>query len=286
MIDNFQVRCFSTQVSDIPTTKSSSGVPPHPSGVTTGHSSGGCFRTTTVASAEANVAASAAGGGSALSSTLPETVPEVAITKGCPWIGSLKDAANHYDTECPYALVRCSYDRCPHICHRQALESHLAVCTFGKAACKWCSVDHPMHGLAQHETQCDHRLIDCPNLCFTRVQFRLMTAHRNVCEQEMLSCRFACMGCPTQLVRRDMIPHEKDATVHMMMLFEELQKTQSRLRELESSHAQLQQELSQSQQNMEQIDSINEINERVLQLENKTKAMESKLHDIEDYDES
>ena len=277
VIENFQVRCFSSQVTGIPTTKSSNGVPPHSSGVLAGHSNSSSIRPSLVPSA-ANVAASAAGGGNALSSTLSEAVPDITVAKGCSWIGSLKDAGTHYDTECPYALVRCNYERCPNICHRQDLESHLAVCTFGKAACKWCSADHPMHSLAQHETLCDHRSVDCPNLCFTRVQFRLMTEHRNVCEQEMLSCRFTCMGCTTQLVRRDMKPHENDASFHMMMLFEELQKTRLRLRELESSHAQLQQELTQSQQNAEQIDSTNE---RVLQLENKTKAMEKKFREYD-----
>ena len=280
VIENFQVRCFSSQVS-VPTTKSSSGVPPHPSGVLTGHNNSSCFRpsSSSLAATGVTMAASAAGGGSALSSTSSsEIVPEVASAKRCPWVGSLKEAGTHYDTECPYALVRCTYDRCPNICHRQDLESHLAVCTFGKAACKWCNVDHSMHSLAHHESVCDHRLVDCPNLCFTRVPFRLLSDHRNVCEQEMLTCRFACMGCSTQLVRRDMIPHENDASCHIMTLFEKLQTTESRLRELEKSHALLQQEVKQSQQN---VDEMNLTNERILQLENKTKAMEKKLRDYE-----
>jgi len=72
--------------------------------------------------------------------------------------------------------------------------------------------------------------------------------------------------------------HENDTNCHLLTLFEKLQTTESRLRELERSHALLHQEVKQSSHN---IDEINLINERVLQLENKTKAMEKKIREYD-----
>ena len=162
VIENYEVKCFSTQKSHqsggdtfygtfavgLPPPikgKTNSGVPPLP---------------TLPTSAPANIMAEAGipSSSSSSSSSLPSSsLPAEMCTEMCNWTGLLRDAESHYRLDCHFALVHCTFEGCSYISPRKDVHTHcpfegcsytsaptdanahLSECLFRKSACQWCN---------------------------------------------------------------------------------------------------------------------------------------------------
>ena len=176
VIENYEVKCFSTQKSHqsgvgafygtfavgLPHNngKTNSGVPPLPPAPPTISSApdGKSLPTSppiiSMAEADTPLSSSSSLPSSSLpavssslpssplpaaSSSLPSSsLPAEMCTEMCNWTGLLRDAESHYRLDCHFALVHCTFEGCSYISPRKDAYAHLSQCPFRRSSCRWC----------------------------------------------------------------------------------------------------------------------------------------------------
>ena len=92
--------------------------------------------------------------------------------------------------------VRCAEERCDWTGRLAVHEVHKATCARAVVCCSYssCNSRSARGDLAAHQSQCQYRLVNCPD-CRQEMQALFIEAHgRTHCMSALVSCRFNCGG--------------------------------------------------------------------------------------------
>ena len=143
----------------------------------------------------------------------------------CIWEGTIGELEDH-EVTCRYAMVPCP-NECTDISGclshvlRQNVGEHLRKdCPNRYTECPYCKMKGRYAELKIHDKLCEKKLIHCPdcNASRPRADMDLHMAHD--CPFATTPCRFANIGCPRKLKRKDMLLHEKNTDFHINMVFD------------------------------------------------------------------
>ena len=102
---------------------------------------------------------------------------------GCEWVGEVSGFQRHVDC-CPRRLWKCQY----------------------------CEFASTYDVLANHEEQCTHYPLPCPNKCEIGTIPRCdMENHCKRCPLQLVSCECADVGCDVKIARRDLRKHMEES---------------------------------------------------------------------------
>ena len=78
---------------------------------------------------------------------------------------------------------------------------------------------------AIHFGKCTKIIISCPNEgCTARVERAALQTHRNSCEYESVLCKYAYIGCPAMIIRKDKETHEESYQFHLELALQTISK--------------------------------------------------------------
>ena len=159
---------------------------------------------------------------------------------GCDWVGELRSLDDHLTT-CGYALLRCT-NQCMDNTEevwilRHDLDHHLKdkcpnrqyQCPHCKDTGRYCDIT------TTHLDICPKLKVSCPNDgCKASVPRCDLVNHRSKCQYEEVLCKYAAIGCGKELLRKDLEQHEIDATFHLPLAIETVNKQQQEINELKA----------------------------------------------------
>jgi hypothetical protein len=129
---------------------------------------------------------------------------------GCKAVMDYSEAKEHLNKTCSYSTTVCEF-----------CKGRFKICEFeqhGKACrrwitCKACKSKHLESETDMHAKVCPRMLIDCPNICGTKIVRAHVATHLQTCPEEKLPCPIP--GCPVrQVVRRAFTGHVNDLSIH------------------------------------------------------------------------
>ena len=149
----------------------------------------------------------------------------------CHWTGELRQAETH-ESQCPYRIVPCP-NHCTRIIQSMHLPQHLQQrCTNRQTRCIHCS-QTGVHSFIRgdHLLECPDYKIDCTNEgCHTKPKRKDMERHRRRCPKEVVSCRYADLGCDYVCLREGMLKHNtKHLHTHLQLTTERLRVIRTNL---------------------------------------------------------
>lgn len=152
--------------------------------------------------------------------------------RSCEWNGTVGTVKEHLST-CLFALLPCplecvdnnSKTKC---FMRKDLESHVTKnCPYRDHECNngedKCGEKGTFYYITQvHDKVCGKKILPCPSLgCLQKMQRQQIIQHVMFkCEHAVIACKYKCLGCNTELKRKDMAAHEKDDKFHLHMAIE------------------------------------------------------------------
>jgi len=148
----------------------------------------------------------------------PSDLLKTVDLESCTWVGSLRNAKNHYET-CHFKKSICANVGCGFETNLKSLPDHAAICQFQVVQCEWCQVHKTILDLGKHKEFCPRRPLQCPNACLvgelcndpiTLVAADEILQHRTVCQLEKIGCPFTFAGCAAPITRRDCKFHIED----------------------------------------------------------------------------
>ena len=126
---------------------------------------------------------------------------------GCDWQGDLGDSAQHTGTNCQMETIPCPKG-CMEKIARGHLKWHAEKCTFRAYNCPHCGFgDIFMNVTTTHFTNCESFRLKCPAGCRKRPLRCTMDAHLADCEEELVPCKYAAIGCEEVMKRKDQQTH-------------------------------------------------------------------------------
>ncbi len=148
-------------------------------------------------------------------------------------------------TTCYYELVECENDcrdddgETPEI-FRKDLETHLEEeCPKRIVECEHCDEEGEYHIITgDHLEECTEVLVECYNEgCEEMVKRseRDDGIHDEVCEYQLIDCKYEPHGCDTNITRKDMPEHEEDLKFHLEIALQTNTDLKKRLDLLEKS---------------------------------------------------
>lgn len=137
---------------------------------------------------------------------------------GCPWIGKVRDLAEHASS-CAFRTVVCK------ACGRTdipliGLSAHMKSCIDRTIACELCGEAILARHLEDHLRRCPDASMYCPNHCLLSpgnstdvhmLRRRDLKAHLKECPNEIIACEFHELGCSFRGYRKAMPRHMKNA---------------------------------------------------------------------------
>ena len=162
--------------------------------------------------------------------------------KGCEWQGEVNDINVHLSDACVYESIECT-NGCGEMLQRRCLTQHTATeCSHRKINCPHCNLSGIHHFVTgDHMRECPKVIIACPNHCQTENILREdMDEHRKVCSLEVVSCKYAKLGCGTRMARKEVEKHGKEKMEeHLCMATGRLEKLENAMARLENVISQL-----------------------------------------------
>ena len=157
-------------------------------------------------------------------------------SNGCEWIGKIGSLEKHL-AECDFAFLSC-----PNKCKdgdgiiqkllRKDKDHHVKVCPRRQYNCLHCNEQGEYwERTSIHMDKCPNVKITCPNPdCNQRIARCRVSEHRTTnCQFETVQCKYAKVGCPTQLCRKGMIQHEDDSQLHLTLVMDTVLQMQCRI---------------------------------------------------------
>ena len=162
--------------------------------------------------------------------------------KGCDWVGELQYLANHL-ANCGFTLLPCPnkcnrYDAVVQL-YRQDLEKHIReACPRRQYECPHC------HEAGEYQERINEHLQECPmveipcknNGCRVRMARCDLPTHFQECPFEIVTCRYAIIGCVERFRRRNLERHERDIEEHFQLAVDTVLQLQSKLACTQSNH--------------------------------------------------
>lgn len=103
-----------------------------------------------------------------------------------------KNLSEHY-RECPFVIVKCSYEGCAISVVRSGIDEHQSACEFGPFQCL--------------NANCDFKGIR-----------KEISVHQNECLYEIISCNFCIHGCDFRGTRMSFLEHQEKSQVKHLEL--------------------------------------------------------------------
>ena len=139
---------------------------------------------------------------------------------------------NDHLTACVYALLRCPNKCMEKKILRCDLDHHLKIeCPNRKYQCPHCRTTGRYCNITTiHLVTCPKVEIHCPNTdCKASVMRCNLSNHRSTCQFEKVPCKYAGIGCRKEPLRKDLEQHENDATLHLHLAIETVNKQQEEI---------------------------------------------------------
>ena len=131
----------------------------------------------------------------------------------CKWEGELRSVSQHHD-QCDYVLLPCPKQCTNFKCiPRKDLQHHQAhECQKREHNCEYCGKIGPYDAITgMHLEQCDKFEIQCPNAdCDVMMERQGVKRHIEECDNTVISCKYARLGCDKEMKRKEMVSHEED----------------------------------------------------------------------------
>ena len=130
--------------------------------------------------------------------------------KGCGWQGDLGDSAQHTDTECQMEAILCPTG-CKMKILRGYLKKHAETCPQRSYKCPHCPFKDTFANVTTtHFTVCKEFPLGCLARCNSFPLRGEMAIHLSSCEEELVSCKYASIGCDERIKRKDLQSHLRD----------------------------------------------------------------------------
>ena len=130
--------------------------------------------------------------------------------KGCRWQGGLGDTAQHIDTNCQMEAVPCPIG-CKKKIVRGRLQEHGETCPQRAYKCPHCQFPGTFVKVTTtHFTTCGKFPLACPAGCCSFHSRGEMAIHLTSCAEELVSCKYAAIGCEEVVKRKDLQTHLQD----------------------------------------------------------------------------
>ena len=179
---------------------------------------------------------------------------------GCSWVGELRFLDDHLTT-CGYTVLRCT-NQCMennnevHVL-RCDLDQHLKdkcpnrqhQCPHCKAIGRYCDITG-----TTHLDTCPKLEVPCPNTdCKAIVPHCDLANHRSKCQYEVVSCKYAEIGCKKKLLRNDLKQHENDGVLHLHLAVDVVSEHRKQISEQQKQINKQQEEISELQKEVKAV---------------------------------
>ncbi len=152
------------------------------------------------------------------------------MDSGCQWIDELQLMEEHLQS-CDYQLVQCpngciENEKTTNI-PRQKLEDHLTnECCRRIFECPYCSESGEYKDMiSKHLDICTGVSVNCRNEdCHKRFPRSNASSHSDVCEYEMVPCKYADVGCDEKILRKDLKTHDESNRLHLKIAIDTVRK--------------------------------------------------------------
>ena len=130
--------------------------------------------------------------------------------QGCEWQGDLGDSDTHLSA-CKYHVLPCPKG-CGVQLQRQHFDSHFVTkCKMRAFTCPLCyQKSDTVQDTSSHFTVCGAFPLPCPAECDTNVMRAEMENHLATCQEEIVACTYAIVGCDAVMKRKDTKKHLAD----------------------------------------------------------------------------
>ena len=142
---------------------------------------------------------------------------------------------------------------CPNKCHgggdkhitkflRKELEKHNKECPRRQYECPHCQeAGEYQERTTKHPMKCPLIVLPCPKPgCKQRIARCNLSKHYKECMFVLVPCKYAAIGCKTELLRKDLGVHEGDSQQHLQLAIDTVFQQQIIIREQENKLAHLQ----------------------------------------------
>ena len=127
--------------------------------------------------------------------------------EGCRWQGELGYTAQHRRTNCQMETVFCPRG-CNESIAQGRLKEHGKTCTQRTYKCSFCQFEDTFIKVTRvHFTFCEEFCLNCPAKCGKLQSRKKMAEHLTVCTEELISCKYAPIGCDEVIKRKDLQTH-------------------------------------------------------------------------------
>jgi len=133
---------------------------------------------------------------------------------GCGW----EDVVNSFDAHiqlCGYQYIQC--DDCKEALLRQNLPHHLEeLCDFRQLPCTYCGSMLKIKTVAEHESICHMRPLQCPYVCGANIQLDSIHEHVQQCSmiQDSRTCPYTIIGCQSPITEDVPLHMQQSNTAH------------------------------------------------------------------------
>ena len=130
---------------------------------------------------------------------------------GCRYKGELKDLEGHL-TNCLYQIIKCPNQCDVLTVQRHHLQHHLKEdCPNREVPCPHCHITDKHNIITgTHLEKCPGLLILCPNEgCQEHIKRCEIHIHKRNCLKEVVSCRYASVGCKHRIKREELDEHDR-----------------------------------------------------------------------------
>ena len=173
-------------------------------------------------------------------------------TRGCKWIGCLKDLVAVHIPKCPNHLVPCTniaendpFSRlslnapeCGVSVQRCDLSEHMTqLCKWRKVNCNFCKSKGTYRFInGGHTDICPDFLVVCSNEgCEMKKKRKDLPEHKTACPKQIVYCRYSSVGCKARITRENIVSHNQECMEqHLDSAVDKVEKAFKRIEILEA----------------------------------------------------
>ena len=174
-------------------------------------------------------------------------------TRGCEWVGHMKDLKDGHIPKCPNHLVPCTNlcgksnpkpffgifnpSKCGVLVQRHDLHKHMTqLCKWRLVKCSRCKLERTHHFITgQHIKMCPDVLVLCSNEgCEIKIKRKDLPEHQTSCPKQIVSCRYSSVGCKARITRENVASHNQECMEqHLDSAVDTVEKALKRIEILE-----------------------------------------------------
>jgi hypothetical protein len=150
----------------------------------------------------------------------------------------------HVNSKCKNEVISCLYKQtliyqngCDIKLKRSDMPDHLAQCPFRVTKCTntGCKKKIAFKDTQKHDGECKYKMVICRNNCGEEFERKHEYEHFDICEFQIIRCPYYEMGCKTEILRRDNLPHlQNEAFNHSVIFIEGQNKKNEEIQNLKT----------------------------------------------------